>query len=182
MLQETKEEIYDSKQAIYEAYSHPTNYEKLLRGETGDNVFRKYLTRVLVDAFPSSLDLIFEILLQLIEERGSLTDSHRQFLDAVREWMLVSRDFSNVLRDANVSEDVTYEEFEFDIDQWYRDLNFKPIEQYRRIIKPGFYYERDALKNLLSQYSELYGNDIYYCLGQLLNFYSPDVLWKKYVL
>lgn len=182
MLQETKDEIYGSREEVSAVYSQPENYKKLLRGEIGDNVFRKYLTRVLMDAFPSSIESIFEVISALMEERGILTDIHKQFLDMVRKWLLVSRDFSNVLRDDNFSGDIAYEEFEFDIDQWSRDKRVNPIEVYRHKIRPGFYYDTGALRSLVSRYKDLYGDDIYYCLGQVLNFYSPNVLWKKCIL
>jgi len=45
-MKETKEELFPSKEALVEYYKQPENYNKLLSGEVGDNLVRKYRFRL----------------------------------------------------------------------------------------------------------------------------------------
>ncbi len=110
LLQETKDEVFRSRAAIYETYSQPKNYEKLLRGEIGDNIFRKYLAKVLLDEFPSSLDSTFETLKELFQEKGFFTNDQQQFLLAAQKWMLLSRDFSAIFRNTDSVDEIIVDE------------------------------------------------------------------------
>lgn len=182
LLRETKDETFPSREAIYKAYSQPENYAKLLRAEIGDNIFRKYLAKVLLDGFVSSLELIFAVLEELVREKGAITEDQQQFLSAVQKWMLLSRDFSVIFLDTDSADESIIDEFPFDVDAWTRGKDQDSLSKYQRKTKVEFRYEGQVVKDLLLQNKKLYGDDNYYCLGRMLVLYSPDVLWRKPVV
>ncbi|OGW84129.1 MAG: hypothetical protein A2987_00200 [Omnitrophica bacterium RIFCSPLOWO2_01_FULL_45_10] len=179
LLEETKNEIFSSPSAIYKAYSKKKNYEKLLRGEVGDNLFRKYLVKALLDTFQSSVDLIFETITNLLKEKGIFTEIEQEFLAAAKTWMLISRDFSGIFRDYRKASKVYERNFPFDINKWYCDIPQHPIGKYHYKVKARFYYDKKFIEDFLRQIKRLYGEDVYYSLGKTLFDYNPDIFWKK---
>jgi len=66
---ETKDELFPSREALVEFFSRKENYELLLRGEYGDNLTRKYKTIMLSQHYASSLNLAFSQMYLLARKR-----------------------------------------------------------------------------------------------------------------
>ena len=47
---ESEDELFETKQDIYEFYSKDENYQKLLTAELGDNLTRKYAAKMIGEA------------------------------------------------------------------------------------------------------------------------------------
>ncbi len=56
---EAEAELFPTIELLYEYYGTEKNYEKLLKGEIGDNLLRKYVAKALFESYQSLIDYTF---------------------------------------------------------------------------------------------------------------------------
>lgn len=179
LLAETRNELYGSKEELYEDLSKPENYSKLLTGEVGDNLFRKYLSKVLCDGFESSVDMAYGVLIDL----AGAVDSHViESLNDAKKWLLSVGDISRIFHNEQV---VLAEDAEitlaYDVLKWFTDEGSGSALANR---KHGntlrlHYEDKDHLRDLMLDLKQLYGDDPYYRMGRALVDHHPTKFWRS---
>ena len=181
LLNETKNEIIHTREELYQRYSREDNYQLLLQGKIGDNLFRKYLAAILLDGFQSSVDVIYSSIDDLIKDRSDYTIC-REFLNSAKQWMVKSRDISDIYKNPHTIDRIIEIDLPFDINAWYvEESNTFPFDKFRTNTRNRFSYskKKEFVRDILCQNQKLYG-EVYYSLGKMLVNYSPDVLWKEH--
>jgi radical SAM superfamily enzyme YgiQ (UPF0313 family) len=67
---ETREELFPSREACIEFYSHEENWQKLISGEIGDNLLRKYQAKASFHIWPDVCRVAMQATARLLEARG----------------------------------------------------------------------------------------------------------------
>lgn len=179
LLKETHEELFARKEDVYRFMSKPENYQKLLRGEIGDNLFRKYLSLVLSQGFSASVDMAYASLLELADTPQS--DVRDSLCDA-KKWFLAVGNISQVFCD----EQVIFEKgnqlaLSYDVLKWYNDCepNMR-LDDYKRENRLDLYYEEEGdLFSLMRSFKNLYGEDPYFRIGKALVDHDPRDFWAS---
>ena len=175
LVQETRDELYESRGTIYEVFLCEENYNKLLLGEVGDNIFRKYLAKVLSTCFSSSLDLAYDVLEEYADDTEKI-----ESLRAAKQFLLLSRDFAQIFHD---DKSIVWEETTnsvYDVKSWaLNEKSKEPLWSYKSQVNYRLFWEKNSLKELVKQIIKRYGKDPEYLIGKALFEYSPDVFWRK---
>lgn len=120
-LQETKDELFLSKEALLEFFNKKENYNLLCRGKFGDNVIRKYKTIMLSEHYKDCLQIAFLQLRYLLKQSQNLEGFDPLLKDL--ESYLKTRDVGHVFKegyDDAVFQDVT---LSYDIPSWLASEN-----------------------------------------------------------
>ena len=179
LLAETRAELYMSKETLCADLSKPENYAKLLAGEIGDNLFRKYLTKVLCDGFRSSVDMAYDVLIDLV---GGVAPRVVDSLNDAKRWLLAAGDIAPVFRD----EQAVFEEdagitLAYDVLDWFADKGAgAPLAGRKRGNTLRLHYEdKEHLSDLMLDLRQLYGDDPYYRMGRALVDHPPTRFWRN---
>lgn len=70
-VHETRHELFPTKEACFEFYSKPDNFEKLSRGEIGDNLMYKYRAIASFHLWPEVCRLAMDVTKALLVQRGA---------------------------------------------------------------------------------------------------------------
>lgn len=118
-VQEVRAELFDSPKEIYEYYSIIENYNDLLNGEKGDNLLRKYITKVFLIDWKE----LIEFLYQMLEETYNKTFCQKapESLNSAKQWVVAMRDLPQVLNDNSNIDLVKTIEVPYDIQSWYEN-------------------------------------------------------------
>lgn len=172
-LRETEEELWPSPEALREAFSRPEKYAQLERRELGDNLLSKYIYKAYVDEFVSFVDVAFDVLRRLashIDARWSL------ILTDIREWMVASRDISNILEDMRKEIIV---ETSLDVDGWMKDgNNEKNLASYVGQTKYRLHRSPEFIGEVIENNQNLFGGDRAVFLRRYLAESGVANLWR----
>ncbi len=175
--EETRKELWDSREQIYAYFQQPKNYQKLLRGELGDNLIRKYKAQIIIDALAEGINLIYDSLEKLGGEL--ITPKIRQSLESARRWMIAVRDSLSVFKNRDLLQKVEILELPFDVCSWYNQkTDPQPLTAFDRPVRYKIYYDQDKMKNFLETADTIFGQDSYYQIGKLLAYLSVKKLWR----
>lgn len=176
-LEEVKSELWESPEEINAFYSKEENYKKLLTGEHGDNLLRKYLTKARLEKFPESLDLAFHTLPLITNHL--LTDEMIEAVGAAKEWMIATRDIWELLDNKYDQKSVKLLSLPFDVNSWYEAGTVsKPLVTYKKITNYQIYYDFTRIDNIFVQLSKTYGTDKTFLIGKMLIIHPVQDLWK----
>jgi len=176
-LGEVKSELWESPEDIKAFYSKEENYKKLLTGELGDNLLRKYLTKARLEKFPESLDLAFHTL-PLITNHP-LTDEMVEAVGAAKEWMIATRNIGELLDNKYEWKSVKLLSLPFDVNSWYEAGSVsKPLVTYKKSTNYQICYDFTRIDNIFVQLSKIYGTDKTFLIGKMLINYPVQDLWK----
>ena len=73
-VHETEHELFPTREACVEHYSQPENFERLLRGEIGDNLMYKYRAKASFLLWPEICRLAMDVTYQLLAARGAVAE------------------------------------------------------------------------------------------------------------
>ncbi len=175
--EETRKELWDSREQIYAYFQQPKNYQKLLRGELGDNLIRKYKAQIIIDAGAEGINLIYDSL----EKFGGelITPKIRQSLEAARRWMIAVRDSIRFFKNRHLLKKVEILELPFDVCSWYNQkTDPQPLTAFDIPVRYKIFYDQDKMKNFLQTADIIYGQDSYHQLGQFLAYLSVRNFWR----
>jgi len=179
LLDETYGELYSTKEEIYKFMSKPENYNKLLKCEIGDNLFRKYLTKVLSMGFVSSVEVAYKSLLDLINtEDPDIISS----LNDAKRWFLSVANISEMFRDEQIILKKRDElNLSYDVLGWYETTgsNMPLVKRKLNNILLLHYENKDYLLNMMASLKQLYGEDPYYRMGKVLVDHKPNIFWRS---
>jgi radical SAM superfamily enzyme YgiQ (UPF0313 family) len=178
-IKETQKELWDSRNDLYECFTKQQVYEKLLRGELGDNLIRRYKAKAFLDCSVQIFELAYTAIEKIAAKK--MTDKIKESLDSARQWVTTIRDIS-VLR-SRLSVNVNTSEFlqlPYDVYTWYNegdDGNRLVCYNHSTIYK--IFYDSDELERFLNEAEQLFGEDLNYQIGKLLVNWSISKLWRK---
>ncbi len=130
-LRDTKEELWDSEEELFEFYRRPENYERLLRGEAGHNVVFTHKGVMISRHLRDWVSFIAQTCLQLIEEKrgplGEISQVGEQVLTL--EKFLLAKLEGVLQKEANLQDLLL--PMEYDILSWLHDPSGKPLKEFR---------------------------------------------------
>ncbi len=177
-IEDTKGELWDSREVIYEYFNKPANYAKLVSGEFGDNLIRKYQTKLLLEMCIPSIELGYSC----IERFGYnvMTKEIQGSLDAAEKWMVALRNVSAVFEGEphiNISEIL---QLPYDVNSWYlNNSNCSPLITYNKPMVYRIFCDADRLKRIFAEAKKLYGGDLYFQVAKLLIYWSIKNFWRQ---
>lgn len=181
-LEETKEELWDSKEALCESYMKAETYAKLMAGELGDNLIRKYKTIFFIECCISSINLAYDAIENLVGD-VILDQEVRDSLEASRQWMIACRNIKKVFtNDASIYKSQTLH-LSYDVHSWYLShTDSDTLISFKKPISYKTFYDEDLIKNILNEGKRLYGEDLTFLVGKLFVNWSIKDFWCKCTL
>lgn len=172
-IKETQRELWKSKEGIYEFYSQVDNYKKLLKGELGDNLMRKYETNIFLNGCVDLITLAYSLL------EAKCPKEVWPSLQAAMDWSLACRNVSLLLNDASYLKMRWNISSAYDVCRWYSDVGSKPLLEFKKDVKYSVYYDAAHIEKILQQAETLFGNDKTFVIGKTLNNWSIREFWAK---
>ena len=135
---ESEAELYDSKEHIYEFFSNDENYKKLLNGELGDNLLRKYAAKLISNVLNEIIDLSIDTISELISETHKNKKEFTNILESARLWLKNLYIFDAIFKWDEVTKHEPVITLEYDIPKWDKNhnesvLNFKNKTNYKMV-------------------------------------------------
>ena len=177
-LDETHNELFESRDSLYKCLTKEENYKKLLTGELGDNLVRKYQTEIFLKGWIASIELAYSALEKKSPVRitGGVYDS----LNDSKNWILSLRNISTLFEsdlDINTTETL---QLGYDVNEWYLlGDSANPLITYKKPVNYQISYNRDNIKRIFDEAKELYGPDISFQLSKLLINFDIKIFWRK---
>jgi radical SAM superfamily enzyme YgiQ (UPF0313 family) len=121
-MQETRDELFPSREALLEFYDKPQNFDALSKGLLGDNLLRKYKLILLTDLYGAFVNLGVDQARVLINEKYSGTQINQMLSNL--ETYLRSRNVKDYLKKEK-DEIKQTGELDYDIPSWLAANNRK---------------------------------------------------------
>ncbi len=177
-IQESTQEMWNSREDIYDYFSKQDNYNKLLNGYLGDNLIRKYSTRLLLDSCIPSIELAYSAIKHIAQD--VVNEEIKESLAAAKAWMITLRNVSAVFQAKSYIDITETIHLHYDVNSWYQCssddnnlLKFKQPTSYR------VFCDRDNLNKIFQEAEKLFGGDLSYRVGKLLINWSLKHFWRK---
>lgn len=175
-MAQTECELYPSREAIYERFSRPEEYAKLLSGEEGDNLLRRFRAKIVIDRAAEALDLAYSV---LMENWGQSMDTEqREAIEAARLWALALRNLTPVFRDDQIFEGDARLLLDFDVEAWYRQEE-RPLIDFSTPATYRVWSDAGDIREKISAAERMYGRDRYLCIPRILLYYDVKHFWNR---
>ena len=177
-IAEVKKELWDSKEEIYNYFSQQNNYDKLLKGEMGDNLVRKYKTKILLEQYEDVMSLFYSI----IEDIGGnkITKEIRNFLRDSKKWVIKIREMRFLLK-GEIENKIVKIDLSYDVNRWYKDKKtLSSLSLYKKKVKYLIHYKNiDELNKKVNQRKKLFGDDYFYSIGKIMMDGRINYFWRN---
>jgi len=176
-VRETEEELWDSPEEIYAHFVKKNNYNKLLKREVGDNLIRKYTTKVILESFIPFVELSFVAIENLTDPGDTKITG---ILDTIKHWTISHRNVSALFSNKSYISKEEILHLSFDAVGWYRNQ-----DQNKRLVDfdmPCSYrvvYNENELRYILEEGGRLHGDNIGFQAGRLLDTWGVDKFWRN---
>jgi radical SAM superfamily enzyme YgiQ (UPF0313 family) len=154
--QESEDELYDSKAHIENFFSNDKNYNKLLRGELGDNLLRKYAAKLISDALNEVIDLSIDTILKLLPKSLDKKREMVNVLESTRLWLKNLYIFDAIFQWDQATMHKPVITLEYDIPKWDRSHN-ESVLSFKR---------KTNYKMVYSKLNENINNELYTLYGK----------------
>jgi radical SAM superfamily enzyme YgiQ (UPF0313 family) len=166
--QEAETEIFDDISDLCEFYERDENYAKLLEGEIGDNLLRKYAARALFLAYEPLIDLAIDISEVRFSDEGQ--NESKLLLQDIRTWLknfyAVPALFGN---NGGSTQPVTTAVVAHDVVEWLGSSD-RPLAELRRDCKIEFRNDQQKLNKITGELESLFGQeDRLFAIGKYLH-------------
>lgn len=175
-LEETEQELWDSKEELIAYFSASGNYRKLLEGKLGDNLLRKYLTNVLLEKCIPAIKLSYAI---LREYTTNATPEVLESLKAAEEWAIATRDLSATFTDESYRNTTDYIRLAYDVNAWYSSHATTSLTLFRKPVRYKVSSNAKQLSQIFEENQKLYGNELSYAVGKILVQWSIKNFWRN---
>jgi len=152
---EAEEELFDTKEEAFDFYSKDTNYDKLLKGEIGENLLAKY-TAIGILHVNEIFSTIFDILKN--DFRAHIKDKYKPVIDSSEIW-LKNLYLTNIIfsEDSDIDSYKNQKiELNFDFPKWMKDES-QNIEDFNNNTVYEMSYDKDRIKYLKNEIKSIYG-------------------------
>jgi len=152
-ISDLKDELFLKESDVFDFYSDPENYKKLVEGKLGRNLIRKYLRIVVLEEFTPSVEVACRPL------RPHLSN-FKDLLDNLQEWVSTTRDMGLVLSSRNLFSSENFLDLSYDVDTWYKQHGdgVKPLVDFNHPVKYRVIAHEDRLEELMELKGTLYRN------------------------
>ena len=156
---ECEAELYDSKQHIYDFFSKDENYKKLLEGELGDNLLRKYAAKLICNVLNEIIDLSIDTISELISDTNENKKEFTKILESARLWLKNLYIFDAIFKWNETIKDEPVITLDFDIPEWDKNhnesvLNFKKKTNYKMVYTKKNEIINNELVSLYGKYDK----------------------------
>jgi len=163
-----KEELWDSKEAIYEHFSKEENYTQLREGKVGDNLIRKFHTQPLLEKGIPLIEFAYALIEEMVN--GTLSDEIRESLASAKRWMIATRNVSAIFKDRAYINHIETLELPYDVNAWYLDgPEGGSLTAYKRPAAYRIYSDVNKLNEIFDENKELCGGDFSFQIAKLLS-------------
>ena len=151
---ESEDELYDSKEHIENFFSSDENYKRLLEGELGDNLTRKYGAK-LINVLNEAIDLSINVILELVPKTHKNKDEISLILESAGIWLKNLYIFDAIFKWEEATKHEPIIALDYDIPEWDKNhdasiLNFKKKTNYKMVFNK-------TNENINNELSTLYG-------------------------
>lgn len=174
---EAEKELFDSESDIIEFYSIEENWNKLMSGELGDNLLRKYITKVFILDSNELFDFVYDVMIDFLP-----SDEKEKYNISLKATKLWSKNIFTV--NSAFSEEMTYLlsdqtiNLDYDVHKWFTsDNKKKSILEYES--KFIFYYDKNYIKTLKEEINNLYGSRVEFGMGKILDTRQISDLFRQ---
>ncbi|WP_144084327.1 B12-binding domain-containing radical SAM protein [Magnetospirillum gryphiswaldense] len=176
-IRQTRIELFDAPELIKEFFDTEESYAKLLTGELGDNLLRRFRAMVVIDRAKEALMFAYDCLFDVAGDR--LTDAQRAGLEASRRWASLVRDVGPVFAGQNFEGVERLLHSDYDIQAWYQDRSDKTLEDFCYQTTYRLWFDGQKIGDMLGTGERMYGKDKYLSIPRLLLYYDARHFWFR---
>jgi hypothetical protein len=152
---ESENELYESKEHIENFFSNDEKYNKLLKGELGDNLLRKYAAKLISDVLNETIDLSIDTISELVSKSNKDKNEIDKVLESVRLWLKNLYIFDAIFKWDEATKYEPIITLEYDIPKWDKDQN-KSILSFKNKINYKMVYSKQN-ESINNELFALYG-------------------------
>ena len=159
-VQDTKDELFESEEELFEFYRYDDNYQKLLRGEAGHNVVFTHKGLLIGQHLDKWISFIAQMCFAVIVEQGrGEIDSARVELETHALEKFLRAKWNGVLNSSASVEDIMLET-DYDVLGWLQDASGKRLAEFK-LEEPAIYryYFAEAQLKQREEDMKRYGYD-----------------------
>jgi hypothetical protein len=172
------DELWDSKEDLDNYFSKQDNYAMLLAGDIGDNLLRKYNALVHLENSIPSFNLAYKAIKHFAKKK--LTPEIMESLEASQKWVVGLRNIGSIIKRNSGPKLKEQLHLPYDVNAWYQNNNDSvQLMDYKKTVKYSIFADTPHIRNILKEGQQLYGEDIHYCIGKLLNNWRISNFWLK---
>lgn len=175
-MQQTEGELYPSREAIYERFSKPEEYAKLVSGEEGDNLLRRFRAKILIERSREALDLAYRCVLE--NWTNEMDDGQRRAILAAHDWAVALRNLSPIFRDGKFIDGDACLTLNHDCEGWYRQ-NELPLTAFAGHTDYRIWADAAPIREKIATAERMYGRDHYLCIPRILLYYDVRHFWNR---
>lgn len=170
-IQASRDELYDSPEAIRLFIADDENYGRMLSGELGENVIRGFVPKLAVTHFTEATDLA----LSVAQDMGGAAP----WFDSLSTWGRAVRDIHPMLELQEQSFKPLTIELDYDIEAWYSDRGKRPMDQFRNSTRYQLTADQPGIERAVHSMINLYGPDPLRWLSRLLDTKPEQYIWRR---
>jgi radical SAM superfamily enzyme YgiQ (UPF0313 family) len=142
-------ELFDSREDLREFYEKEDNYKKLLRGEFGDNLSRKYAAKLIAESLKEVIDLSINLISEMLIKNDNKDKDTQNILESLRTWMKNLFIFDAIFDWEQHKNNEPVISLHFDIPKWYKDKKKTSLINYKKKVNYKMTYSErnEELKN-----------------------------------
>jgi len=174
---ESEQELFDSKEDIFNFYSKDENYNKLLNSELGDNLARKYAAKSIINALNEVIDFSINLIIEKTSKNDIKKDEIKSVLESSKLWLKNLYIFDAIFdwEQEKNNEPTIY--LEYDIPNWFK-IDKESIFKFKKKINYKMTYNKKN-ENLKNELISLHGKyDKIFVVGKYfhqMNINSDDI-------
>jgi len=144
-------------------------------GEIGDNLIRKYKTRIILEMCIPAFEAAYT---SLEKKTQHLSPEIRSSLNAAKHWAIASRNISDVFKNGPVDDILEVLQLPYDVNSWYiSGNNSKPLVSFKKPVKYRLVADTKRIQGIFAEGRKLYGEDISYRSSKILINWSVKDFW-----
>jgi len=149
-LKETRDEIWDSKEEIYEHLRSEINYNKLLTGEYGENLLGKYKFKTICENFEPMCDFYYKQVVGVMKENKLFSQQAKLEIEDLKASILAKA--GNIFSEQNMKGEPLFVALWHDVPKWAKDGFAQPISDYKFSKQTKLKYViRDSSKQMVKE-------------------------------
>lgn len=178
-IDETRSELFDTKEDCQMFYQQEKNYKDLLEGLTGNNVMRKCFANVLIDHNIEAINIGFDCLKEILKPR--LKQKLICAIEDVRAWTLVTRNINDVFKTKKNAFDIRILNLNFDVPSWYDStINSGNILSYEKKVSGNVTFNSEKILSIIKSNKKMFSQNIYHWVPKAIENSSLRIFWGNF--
>lgn len=177
-LDATLTELFPSMADLFAHYSRPENYKKMLAGDAGDNLLRRFRAQMHLKAGTEFTQLAIDLVRDMVGAR--LGNDDQRALNALETWLLLTRQLAPVFSPAGPPAEDEILDLEFDVAGWYEADDVSPLLDFDRQTSYRLFWDKKAIGDIIGQSQKMYTGDIEHNAARVIVDGSLRGLWRSY--